>query len=178
MPIGTVAVADKRTASVIVTAGAETIARARHLVDALDAPSSVLARNVHSTSISLRYAKPSEAVKALKAIVPDAAILADDRSNTVVINAAPDTIETVRSLLDGVDKPGRQVLFEVRVTDVKPTDDSSNVGIQFGGSGFGAGAVAQFPYTLTKSSIEVNAQINALVQSGHAQILAHRALQR
>ena len=172
LPIGTVAVADKRTASVIVTAGPQTIVRARQLVAALDTPSSALARNVRSASISLRYAKPSEAVKALKAIVPDAAILADDRSNTVVVDAAPDVVETVRALLDGVDKPGRQVLFEVRVTDVKPVDDSSNVGVQFGGTGFGAGAIAQFPYTLTKSSIEVNAQINALVQSGHAQILA------
>jgi type II secretory pathway component GspD/PulD (secretin) len=63
-------------------------------------------------------------------------------------------------------------MFEVRVTDVKPIDDSTNVGIQFGGTGFGAGAIAQFPFALTKSTIAVNAQINALVQNGHAQILA------
>lgn len=172
LPLGTVAVGDKRTASVIVTGGPPTIDRARKLVSALDTPSSSMARNVHPAAISLRYAKPSEAVKALKAVVPDAAVIADDRSNTVVVDAPPDVVDTVRTLLEGIDKPGRQVIFEVRVTDVKPMDDSSNVGIQFGGSGFGAGAIAQFPYTLTKSSIEVNAQINALIQSGHAQILA------
>lgn len=63
-------------------------------------------------------------------------------------------------------------MFEVRVTDIKPVDDSSNVGIQFGGTGFGAGAIAQFPYALTKNALAINAQLNALVQTGHAQILA------
>ena len=38
LPVGTVAVADKRTASVIVTAGALTVERARRLIAALDGP--------------------------------------------------------------------------------------------------------------------------------------------
>jgi type IV pilus assembly protein PilQ len=63
-------------------------------------------------------------------------------------------------------------MFEVRVADVQPINDTSNVGIEFGGSGFGAGALGQLPYALTKSSLVVNAQINALVQQGHASILA------
>ena len=63
-------------------------------------------------------------------------------------------------------------MFEVRVTEIKPIDDSANVGIQFGGATFGAGAIAQFPYTLTKSSVVIDAQINAMVQTGHAEILA------
>jgi type II secretory pathway component GspD/PulD (secretin) len=172
LPIGTVAVADKRTASVIVTGSADTISRAMRLITALDAPAASTARAIASVAIPLRNAKPSDAVKALKGMLPDAAIVADDRSNTVVVNAPADVAENVRALLASVDQPGRQVLFEVRVTDVKPIDDSSNVGIQFGGNGFGAGAVAQFPYTLTKNSIEINAQLNALVQTGHAQILA------
>jgi type II secretory pathway component GspD/PulD (secretin) len=58
------------------------------------------------------------------------------------------------------------------VTDVKPIDETTNVGIQFGGADFGAGALAQFPFALTKGTVAVNAQINALVQNGHAQILA------
>jgi type IV pilus assembly protein PilQ len=55
---------------------------------------------------------------------------------------------------------------------VQPVDDNATDGFQFGGSGFGAGAVAPFPYAVTKSSIEINAQSNALIQTGHAQILA------
>jgi type II secretory pathway component GspD/PulD (secretin) len=172
LPLGTVAVPDKRTASVVVTGSADTLTRAQRLVAALDAPASDSARNITATSIALRNARPSDAVKQLKGLIPEAGVVADDRSNTIVVSGSPDLVETMRSLLSGIDRPGRQVIFEVRVTDVKPMDDASNVGIQFGGPGFGAGAVAQFPYTLTKSSIAINAQINALVQSGHAQVLA------
>jgi type II secretory pathway component GspD/PulD (secretin) len=125
-----------------------------------------------TTTVALRNAKPSDAVKALKSALPEAGLIADDRSNTVVITGGSDAQTVAQSLLNSIDAPGRQVMFEVRVTDVKPMDDSSNVGIQFGGTGFGAGAVAQFPYAVIKGSIAINAQINALVQNGHAQILA------
>jgi type II secretory pathway component GspD/PulD (secretin) len=172
LPPGTVAVADKRTASVIVTAAAPTLVRARRLVDALDGPVYGAAGKISSTTIALRNAKPSEAVKELKGAISDASLVADDRSNTVVVTGSVELLATARALLSSIDHPGRQVMFEVRVTDVKPIDDTANVGIQFGGSGFGAGAIAQFPYTLTKSSLAINAQINALVQNGHAQILA------
>jgi type II secretory pathway component GspD/PulD (secretin) len=125
-----------------------------------------------ATTVALQNAKPSEAVKELKGIVPDAGLVADDRSNTVVVTGGSEAQTAVSALLGSIDGPGRQVMFEVRVTDVKPVDDSSNVGIQFGGTGFGAGAIAQFPYALTKSSLAINAQINALIQNGRAQILA------
>lgn len=167
LPPGTVAVPDKRTASVIVTSDALGVARAQRLVAALDGPA-----DSGSAAVVMHNAKPSEAVKELKGALPDAAVIADDRSNTVVVSGPAGVQATARTLLAGIDRPGRQVMFEVRVTDVKPLDDSSNVGIQFGGSGFGAAAVSQFPYALTKSSITINAQINALVQTGRAQVLA------
>ncbi len=125
-----------------------------------------------AVTVALRNAKPSDAVKELKGVLPDASLIADDRSNTVVVSGGADAQTAATSLLSSIDVPGRQVMFEVRVTDVKPVDDSSNVGIQFGGTGFGAGAVAQFPYALTRGSLAINAQLNALVQNGHAQILA------
>jgi type II secretory pathway component GspD/PulD (secretin) len=126
----------------------------------------------NSTSIALRNAKPSDAVKELQGTLPEASMVADDRSNSVVVTGNAELLATARALVSSVDQPGQQVMFEVRVTDVKPVDDTTNVGIQFGGPGFGAGAVAQFPFALTKSTIAINAQINALVQNGHAQILA------
>jgi type II secretory pathway component GspD/PulD (secretin) len=127
---------------------------------------------IYSTSIPLRNAKPSDAVKELKGTLPEASLVADDRSNSVVVTGNAELLAKARALVSSVDQPGQQVMFEVRVTDVKPVDDTTNVGIQFGGPGFGAGAVAQFPFALTKSTIAINAQINALVQNGHAQILA------
>lgn len=171
LPAGTVAVPDKRTASVLVTANAATMDRARALVAALDVPVAG-AGSLASVAIPLRNARPTEAVKALHGAVPDSALIADDRGNSVVITGTADVIATTKTLLAAIDSPARQVMFEVRVADVKPVDESANVGIEFGGTGFGTGALAQFPYTLTRSSLVVNAQINALLQSGHAQILA------
>ncbi len=63
-------------------------------------------------------------------------------------------------------------MIEVRVADVQPINDNTNVGIQFGGGGYGSGALGQFAYALTKSSVVVNAQIDALIQRGKASILA------
>jgi type II secretory pathway component GspD/PulD (secretin) len=171
LPAGTVAVADKRTGSVIVTTNASALLRARRIIAALDGEMSNTGP-LTTTSVDMHNEKPTDVVKALKGAYPEATAIPDDRSNTVVLTGSSDTLSTARSLLIGLDKPGRQVMFEVKVTDVKPNDDSSNVGIEYGGAGFGTGALSAFPWTITKSSIVVNAQINTLVQLGKATILA------
>jgi len=123
-------------------------------------------------TIALRNLRAGDAVKLLRAAVPDGALLAEERRNSVVVSGNAETVANVRTLLAQLDAPGRQVMIEVRVADVQPVNDTTNVGILFGGSGYGAGALGQLPYTLTKSSIIVNAQLDALVQRGRASILA------
>jgi type II secretory pathway component GspD/PulD (secretin) len=172
LPTGTLVVCDDRTGSIIISANATTIERARRLIGALDAPA---AGNGGSTSfkvVHLRNIKASDAVKALKGSVPDDALVADDRQNIVVVTGNDEIQTTAHSLLASIDNPGKQVMFEVRVADLSPQIDSSNVGVQVGGSGFGSGALAQIPYLLTRSSLIINAQLNALVQHGRASILA------
>ena len=127
---------------------------------------------VATESIPLRNLRASDAVKALRSAVPDGALIAEDRRNAVVVSGNADVHATVRALLRDLDAPGRQVMIEVRVADVRPVNDTTNVGFQFGGIGYGSGALGQFPYALTKGAIAVNAQIDALVQRGHASILA------
>jgi type II secretory pathway component GspD/PulD (secretin) len=172
LPAGTVVVSDKRTSSVIVSGSTATINRARTFVVALDGGPTTFTGGARSTTLQLQHVRASEAVKSLKGSVGESVLVADDRQNAVVITGNDDTQVTARALLTSIDNPGRQVMFEVRVADVQPQIDTSNVGIQFGGAGFGTGALAQLPYTLTKSSIVVNAQLNALIQQGHASILA------
>ncbi|BDE06384.1 hypothetical protein WPS_16600 [Vulcanimicrobium alpinum] len=174
LPPGTVVVGDKRTGTVLVTGGDATVARAHALVAALDAPAFGRGGSVTTASIALHNVRASEALRALKGSVPDGAMVADDRQNVVVVSGNAELQATARTLLAGLDGPGRQVMFEVRVADVEPVNDQSNVGIEYAGAGFGAGsgAVGQFPYTLTKSSLVVNTQLNLLVQKGKARILA------
>lgn len=123
-------------------------------------------------AIALRNVRASEAVKSLRAAVPDGTLLAEDRRNAVLVGGGEDVRATVRGLLRDLDAPSRQVMIEVRVADVQPVNDSTNVGVQFGGPGYGTGALGQFPYALTKSALTVNAQIDMLVQRGRASILA------
>jgi len=172
LPLGTVVVSDRRTGSVIVSGSAATLDRARHFIVALDAAQNDSGGGVHSVTVQLHNVRASEAIKSLKGSVPENVLVADDRQNAVVITGNDDMQTTAHTLLTSIDNPGRQVMFEVRVADVQPQIDTSNVGIQYGGTGFGTGAIAQIPYTLTKSSVVVNAQLNALIQQGRASILA------
>jgi type II secretory pathway component GspD/PulD (secretin) len=169
LPRGTVILGDKRTATVVVTASAPALVRARALVAALDAPAGGAAV---TEAVALRNVRATEALRLLKGTVPDGSLAADDRRNVLLVSGNGDLRATVRALIAGIDAPGRQVMFEVRVADVEPIDDTTNVGLELGGTGFGTGALGQFPYTLTARSITVNAQINTLVQHGHASILA------
>lgn len=175
LPAGTVVVPDKRTATIVVTAGAATIARARSLVSALDAPgygaeSSGL---VKSVALPLHYLKPSDAIKTIKASFPDANLVADDRQNAVIITGNEEIESAVSALVAAIDVPGQQVMFEVRVADVTPTDDTSDVGLIFGGVDFKGGTtVGSTVLTFVSRTITVNATLNLLVQKGSASILA------
>jgi type II secretory pathway component GspD/PulD (secretin) len=172
LPLGTVVVGDKRTGALVVTGSPSTVARARRLVTALDAPGFGTGGTIATVSIPLHNLRATDAVKTLRAAVPENTLFADDRQNVVVVSGNTELQTTVRTLLHDLDAPGRQVIIEVRVADVQPINDNTNVGVQFGGTNYGSGALAQFPYTLTKSSLVVNAQIDALIQRGHASILA------
>jgi type IV pilus assembly protein PilQ len=174
LPAGTVVVANKHSGSIVVTGSSAIVERARALFNAFDpaGANAGAAPPVQTTAVVLRNLRASDAVKLVKGAVPENSLIPDDRQNTVVISGDPALAEQARSLLTAIDNPGKQVMFEVRVADVQPINDSSNVGLEFGGASYGAGALGQFPYTLTKSSVTVNAQLNALIQNGHASILA------
>jgi len=172
LPLGTVIVANKHSGSIVVTGSAATVARARSLLSAFGPAGSAAAPVLTTTTVALRNLRASDAVKLLKGALPDNVLIPDDRQNTVVISGDPALADQARSLLGAIDNPGKQVMFEVRVADVQPINDTSNVGLEFGGASYGAGALGQFAYTLTKSSVTVDAQLNALVQTGHASILA------
>jgi len=176
LSVGTVIVADKRTSAIIVTGNSTTIDRARTLIGALDAPAYGTRGSILSHSISMRNVRASEAVKALKGSIAENVLVADDRQNIVVVTGNDEIQSNAAQLLTSLDQPGKQVMFEVRVVDQAPEIDSSNTGFTFGGSfngqSYGASAIGQFPYTIIKSSVIINAQLNALVQRGHASILA------
>lgn len=173
LPISTIVVADKRTGSVIVSGNAETIERARQLVGALDAPAFGAAGHSAVKVFGLKYLRPSDIVKQLKDVLPDGSYLADDAQNAVIVTGNVETQDTARAFLTSLDVPTPQVMFEVRVADLEPENDNSNIGFQFGGLDLSGQPVpGATTYAFTRQSIAINARLNALVSQGHAEILA------
>jgi len=169
---GTVVLADHRTASIVVTGNQSTIQRASNLIAALDAPAS-LTVGQRVSIVALRYVKSSDAAKLLKGFVPDGSAVADDRQNVILINGTQEVAQTIRAFLEQIDQPSRQVMFEVKVIDMTPQNDSSNVGIQFGGVDLlGQPSAGATSFTFAKSSLQLNATLNFMVSKGRAKILA------
>jgi type II secretory pathway component GspD/PulD (secretin) len=80
---------------------------------------------------------------------------------------------TAAALFATIDRPSPQVLFEVKVADVTPQNDSSNFGLEFGGANLqGTATLGSTAYTFAGGSIPVNVTLNALISKGRAQILA------
>ena len=169
---GTVLVADRRTASIIVTGSEATLERARTLLAALDAPAGG-AGGRGAQALPLRHLKASDAVKLLKGLVPDGFAVPDDRQNAVVINGPGEVVDSIRAFIGEIDKPAKQVMFEVKVVDVTPVNASSNVGLEFGGVDLSGQAIlGATTYAFSRNSIQINARLNALVSNGSARILA------
>jgi type IV pilus assembly protein PilQ len=176
LPRGTVVIPDRRTSSIIVSGTPTSLERAAQIVATLDGSS-----GLHDAALPMRYVKASEALKALVAtlpVVPPASAYASDQQNALVLFGPHDFIAQATSLVRQIDRPGQQVRYEVRVTDLTPTE-SSNVGFLFGGvdeSGQQHAGSGSTVTTFLRNSLAVNATINAMVSKGEAQILARPSL--
>ncbi|MGH7683313.1 MAG: secretin N-terminal domain-containing protein [Vulcanimicrobiaceae bacterium] len=169
---GTVVLAYRRTSAVIVTGSEPTLQRAKELIAALDADGGSASGRMTSV-IPLRFVRASEALKLLKGFVPDGQVAADDRQNAILTTGTSEAIETVRTFVAEIDRPSRQVMFEVKVVDLMPQNDSSNVGIQFGGIDLlGQPAAGSTAFAFTRTTIQLNATVNFLVSKGSAKVLA------
>jgi len=121
----------------------------------------------------VRFLRPSEMVEHLKAALPEGIYIADDAQNAVLVSGSQRVQRVAGAFVRSVDVPAPQVLFEVRVADVEPENDQSNVGIEFGGydlSGQPTDGAAS--YAFARNSLAINARLNALISRGNAQILA------
>lgn len=173
LPQGTVVVPDKRTGEVFVGGDESVARRARKLVAALDSPRVSEAGGTRTASYALRYLRPDDAVAKLKTLLPDGNELADEEQNAVLVSGGERVQAVAHELLAQIDVASPQVLFEVKVADVTPVNDSSNVGFEFGGLDLtGQPLPGAAAYAFTSGTIPVNVRLNLLVSKGHAQILA------
>ncbi|HTX57046.1 MAG TPA: secretin N-terminal domain-containing protein [Candidatus Acidoferrales bacterium] len=173
LPSGTIIVADRRTSSVVVTGDSDTVARARRLVAALDAPPGGGAGGFETRSYRLQYVRCDDAVKELKALTTEGSFVADAEHNQVVVVGNDSVQSAAATLFATIDRPSPQVMFEVKVADVTPQNDSSNFGLEFGGMNLQETVTpGSTSYAFTGGTIPVNVTLNALISRGRAQILA------
>ncbi|HZY98277.1 MAG TPA: secretin N-terminal domain-containing protein [Candidatus Baltobacteraceae bacterium] len=173
LPQGTVVVPDKRTGTLFVSADESVTRRARALVGALDSPHLSDASGTQTTTYPLRYLKPDDAVAKLKVLLSDGNILAELEQNAVLVSGGERVQRIAHELLAQIDVASPQVMFEVKVADVTPVNDSSNVGFEFGGLDLtGQPLPGAATYAFTTGTIPVNARLNLLVSKGNASILA------
>ncbi len=173
LPLGTVIVPDKRTRSVVVTGPSETIARAKYLVSGLDAPTNVESSSLPTKIFRLRYIRTDEAIKELKLLSPDGVYVPDDEHNSVLVSGNDDVQSAASHLVESMDRPSPQVMFEVKVADVTPQTKDSDVGLEWGGSDLqGHPTRGSTTYAFAGGSVPVNVTLNALITEGRAQILA------
>ncbi len=176
LPDGTVVVPDKRTGSVIISGSAQTVRRARVLAAALDSPEYGASEGHVAQVYPLKYVKASEVAANLKGVLTDGSFVADDAQNAIVVSGNAETQHTAQRFVRSINVPSPQVLFEVRVADLQPINEQSNVGIQFGGYDFtGKPIPGAATYAFTRNSLAINATLNALVSEGHAQISLRRS---
>jgi len=167
LPPGTIVVPDKRTSTVLVTGSPNALARARDVVTAFDRNAAIA-----TDAIAMRYVKASEALKALTGsltIVPPQSAFAVDQQNQVLLTGTSDFLAQASALIRHIDRPGQQVRYDVRVTDITPTE-SSNIGFLFGGGATGANG--SYTSAFLRNSLQINAVLNALVSRGEGKILA------
>ena len=162
-------IADERAGRVIISGTSESVARAVALVNLLDSPS----RRQSAKRISLRYVRADEA-KATLAIVLSRAVVAVDRMhNALIISGNAALLQRAGRLVEELDRPSAQVLFEVRVVDLTPINDQSNFGLEFGGVDLGGQPISSAAtYAFSGGSIPLNVKLNALLSQGRARILA------
>ena len=173
LPVGTVVVADRRTRSVVVSAETDIVERAKRLIAALDGPVRKDA-GTSTETVALRYLRAGDALKLAKDALPaDVVAIADDTQNALLLEGPRDGLARAEAVVASLDVPARQVVFEVRVADVTPADDSSTIGFEFGGmDAQGRPSAGSATYAFPRGTLAVNAKLNAMVVSGRAQILA------
>lgn len=172
LPAGASAIADHRINAVVITAGPEVIVRAKHLVEELDVPGQN-AGGAQTQLYRLRFTQADDVVKELKALLPDGTFVPDDGENAVLVSGGDEAQLRAATAIGEIDIAGPEVLFEVRVADLTPQNDSSAVGLEFGGLDLQGNPLnGAATYAFTGKTVALNVRLDALVTNGQAQILA------
>ncbi|MBP2653907.1 MAG: pilQ [Firmicutes bacterium] len=137
------------------------------------------------TVFPLKYSVAADVKKMLTGAIGDERLKADDATNTLVFFGSPAEAAAVRTAIENLDVPAKQVTIEAQVIEINKSD-SKNLGFEWS---FAPGPVQSGSTSTTDLSnygaisfgrapdgnpyqFRFQSQINALVSKGNAKVLA------
>lgn len=173
LPLGTVILSNEATNSILVSGDADIQKSSADILTSVDVPST----QSGSQEFVLQHQDPTTALNAIRAAIDPQqyayTAVANQTNNAIVATGSASSIDAVRSFLTSFDRPGKQVAFKIRVVDLEPNNDNSDLGLIFG-SRDSTGKVSQNStfFDFARNSLPVNVTLNAMISKGTAQVLA------
>ncbi|RUQ37317.1 MAG: type IV pilus secretin PilQ [Candidatus Competibacteraceae bacterium] len=125
--------------------------------------------------IQVNYAKAQTLADLLKKagekgqsmLSPRGNVVADEATNTLIVQDIPDRLEEVRNLVTKLDRPTKQVMIDSRLV-IASTDFAKDIGVRFGVTGVGQSGnnVGAVSGNLTGTNDIVNSAANNLIATG------------
>ncbi|MEQ9257865.1 MAG: secretin N-terminal domain-containing protein [Roseovarius sp.] len=137
LPAGASISADRRANSIIVSGSADFRDRVREVVNKLDTPQ----RRTVSRVVALNYAEAEPLAEVIRQSLPSSGVegaptpvtvVAEPQSNSILINAPADEIDSIAHAVRALDQKPAQVLIEAVIFEIS-SDDFSDLSVQFGG---------------------------------------------
>lgn len=180
---GVVVIAPQGAKAVVLSGPPDLVARGRALIlAALGIDSSSEPALDTPIMIGISHSVPSDLLKELVSsgyADPPLIVVADDAHNRLIAKGPNLQLKRLTDAVVLLDTPVPLVTFDVQVLDVQPINDSSNVGVQWGGTQSGGASststTVNVGSTITAFAnryIPIAAQLNALLSNGTATALA------
>ncbi|MEO1344226.1 MAG: secretin N-terminal domain-containing protein [Pseudomonadota bacterium] len=137
LPAGASISADRRANSIIISGSSEFRSRVRGVVAKLDTPQ----RRSVSRVVTLSFAEAEPLADVIRQSLPTpgvegaavaVTVVAEPQTNSILINAPADQIDSIAQSVRALDRKPAQVLIEAVIFEIS-SDDFSDLSVQFGG---------------------------------------------
>ncbi|MDI6871888.1 MAG: secretin N-terminal domain-containing protein [Bacillota bacterium] len=177
---------ENRSRSILVRGTPEQLEQARQIVARIDVPRPAgaeparpLAAPVEEPGkkrvevVTLRFAKAEEVKNALGLVLPANAVLAESRTNSLVLNGTPEELAEARRLIDRLDTGVSQILIEARLEEISK-DALTELGIEWPEKWeLKDTELAKLGGPVPGVNLSYTAYLKALEEKGEARLLAN-----
>jgi type II secretory pathway component GspD/PulD (secretin) len=122
-------------------------------------------------TLSLKHISPESAKEHLQALFPDIKITQSGNAHRVVVMCPERDIKSIQKVIDSLDIPSKQLLFDVQIIEISNDYRNQYAGLLFNSTN-GFAINYDFSTNQLNALSDLNAILSAMVSSGNARILA------